>query len=291
MKNTKQKLATQEGWVSIAGNTMLFLLKMWAGIVTGSIAIIADAWHTLSDSLTSIVVLAGIRISGQPADSEHPFGHGRAELIAALVIGVLLSVVAFNFVVEGINRLRDHEAVTYGTLAVIATVVSAIGKEGMAQYAFRIFRKTGSRSVRADAWHHRSDAISSLVILAGIFVGKYWWWVDGVLGIIVAAMIFYAAYDILRDAIDTMLGEKPEPELIRQIDEICSSESLLALQPHHIHVHRYGEHTEMTMHMKLPKDMSIHDAHEIATRVEKRLKKDLGITTTIHMEPEGIIHP
>ena len=113
-------LDNREGWVSIVGNILLFILKFWAGIVSGSIAIIADAWHTLSDSLTSVVVLVGVKLSLRPADREHPFGHGRAELIAALVIGVLLSVVAFNFVVEGVQRLRERQEVNYGTFAIIA---------------------------------------------------------------------------------------------------------------------------------------------------------------------------
>lgn len=269
---------------------MLFILKFWAGIATGSIAIIADAWHTLSDSLTSIVVVIAAKVSAKPADKEHPFGHGRAELIAAMIIGMLLSVVAFNFILEGVKRLQTKELVSYSIFAIVATVISVIAKEGMAQYAFHIARKTGSKSVRADGWHHRSDAISSLVILAGIFLGKQIWWVDGVLGIIVALLIFYAAYDILKDAINIMMGETPENSLIRQIESICKNESLLELAPHHFHIHRYGDHTEMTFHIRLPDGLSIFDAHEIATRIEKHIKEDTGIISTIHMEPEGIKH-
>ena len=288
--NDNQKLAEREGWVSIFGNIVLFILKMWAGLVSGSIAIIADAWHTLSDSLTSIVVLVGIRISSRPADKEHPFGHGRAELIAAMIIGVMLSVVAFNFVIEGVVRLQNRQEVNYGTIAIVVTIISIVAKEGMAQYAFWITRKTGARSVRADAWHHRSDAISSVVILAGIFLGRHLWWIDGVLGLVVAALIFYAAYDILRDAVQIMMGEVPDKELIDYIEEACKKESVLNMKPHHIHLHRYGDHIEMTMHIKLPDDMPLLDAHEIATRVEDRLMEERGIASTIHMEPEKFNH-
>ena len=288
--NDNQKLAEREGWVSIFGNISLFVLKMWAGLVSGSIAIIADAWHTLSDSLTSIVVLVGIRISSRPADKEHPFGHGRAELIAAMIIGVMLSVVAFNFVIEGVVRLQNRQEVNYGTIAIVVTIISIVAKEGMAQYAFWITRKTGARSVRADAWHHRSDAISSVVILAGIFLGRHIWWVDGALGLVVAGLIFYAAYDILRDAVQLMMGEVPDKELIDYIEETCKKESTLNMKPHHIHLHRYGDHIEMTMHIKLPDDMPLLDAHEIATRVEERLLEEKGIASTIHMEPEQFKH-
>ena len=288
--NPNQKLAEREGWISIFGNIALFVLKMWAGLVSGSIAIIADAWHTLSDSLTSIVVLVGIRVSARPADKEHPFGHGRAELIAAMIIGVLLSVVAFNFVIEGVQRLRTREAANYGMFAIIATIISSMVKEAMAQYAFWIAKKTGARSVRADAWHHRSDAISSVVILAGIFLGRHIWWIDGFLGLIVAALIFYAAYDILRDAVQLMMGEVPDKELIEYIEAACKKESTLSMRPHHIHLHRYGDHIEMTMHIKLPDDMTLLDAHEIASRVEDRLLEEKGIASTIHMEPERFRH-
>lgn len=286
----KSRSALQAGWISILVNTVLFILKFWAGISTGSIAIIADAWHTLSDSLTSIVVVVGIKISAKPADKEHPFGHGRAELIAALVIGVLLSVVAFNFVLEGFQQLRDHTAVSYSSFAIAATIISIVVKEAIAQYAFGVARRTSSRSVRADAWHHRSDAISSLVILAGILLGKHFWWIDGVLGIVVALLIFYAAYDILRDAMNTMMGETPDQELVDQIKAICSSESLLEIKPHHFHIHRYGEHAEMTFHIRLPDGLSLFDSHEIATRIEQRIKNETGIISTIHMEPEGKAH-
>lgn len=288
---TNQQLAEREGWVSIIGNVMLFILKMWAGIVSGSIAIIADAWHTLSDSLTSIVVLVGVRISSKPADREHPFGHGRAELIAAMIIGVMLSLVAFNFVIDGVARLRERQEVSYGMLAIVATIISIVSKEAMAQYAFLLARKTGARSVRADAWHHRSDAISSLVILAGIFLGRHVWWIDGVLGIVVAILIFYAAYEILRDAVKLMMGEIPDDEMVDYIRESCRKESVLDLNPHHIHMHRYGDHIEMTLHIKLPDEMTLQDAHEIATRVEGRLRAERGIVSTIHMEPERLTHP
>ena len=288
--NPNLKLAEREGWISIFGNIALFVLKMWAGLVSGSIAIIADAWHTLSDSLTSIVVLVGIRVSAKPADKEHPFGHGRAELIAAMIIGVLLSVVAFNFVVEGVLRLRTQQPAHYGTFAIVATIISIVVKEAMAQYAFWVAKETGARSIRADAWHHRSDAISSVVILAGIFLGRHVWWIDGVLGLIVAALIFYAAYDILRDAVHIMMGEVPDKELIDFIEATCKKESTLNMKPHHIHLHRYGEHIEMTMHIKLPDDMPLLDAHEIASRVEDRLLEEKGISSTIHMEPEKFKH-
>ncbi|MCF8302277.1 MAG: cation diffusion facilitator family transporter [Bacteroidales bacterium] len=284
---SKQSYAYREGWLAIATNIILFGLKYWAGIVTGSIAIIADAWHTLSDSLTSLVLLIGTRISNKPADHEHPFGHGRAEWISSLIIGVLLAVIAFNFIVESVDRLISHEEVVYGKLAIIVTVISILGKEGMAQYAFWAYKKSGSKSVRADAWHHRTDAISSLIILVGIFLGRYFWWIDGALGLAVAGMLIYATYDILRDTTHIILGEKPDDPMISQIKQVCSDEVSIDVYPHQFHVHNYGDHTEMTLHIKLPPGMTLHESHEIASRIERSIWNKMEISATIHMEPYG----
>jgi len=286
MKKDASFLKYLEGWVSIFGNILLFILKFWAGIVTGSIAIIADAWHTLSDSLSSIVVVIGVKISKKPADKDHPFGHGRAELIASVVIGMLLAVIAFNFVLESIEKLKNHEAVKYGMIAIVATIVSIVVKELMAQFAFWTARKTKSITLKADAWHHRSDAISSVIILVGIFIGPYFWWVDGVLGLIVAALIFYAAFEIIRDASSPLLGEKPEEELIQEIKRVSAAESGKNLKVHHIHMHRYGDHLEVTFHIKMHKSVSLLEAHEICTSIEKKLYEEQHIFATIHAEPE-----
>jgi len=186
---------------AIIGNLLLSVLKYWAGITTGSLALVADAWHSLSDIITSAIVLIGGKISRKPADEEHPFGHGRAEHIASVIIGVLLAIVAFDFVIGGIEKFGDQEKTHYSTFAWIAVIVSIAANEAMTQYAFLGARKTGSGMLKADGWHHRSDAIASFMIVGGIYAGRYFWWVDGVLGIIVATLIFYATFDILQQSI------------------------------------------------------------------------------------------
>lgn len=285
VNSNSEKLAIQEGWVSIIVNILLFVLKYWAGIVTGSVAIIADAWHTLSDSLSSIFVIVGIKISRKPADKEHPFGHGRSELVAAILIGALLAFVAFSFVVEGINKLQDREPVTYGTVAIVVTIVSILLKEGLAQYAFWIGKKASSQSVKADGWHHRSDAISSVVVLGGIFLGKYFWWIDGVMGILVALLIFKAAYDVIRESASTILGETPVDELVADIT--CKAKLVTSrdVYPHHFHLHNYVTHKELTFHICLPPEMSISEAHQIANTIEQMVLQEYHFTSTIHVEP------
>ncbi len=285
IKNNNNKLAYIEGWLSIVVNTLLFGLKYWAGIVSGSIAIVADAWHTLSDSVTSIIVLIGAKASSKPADKDHPFGHGRAEIIGSIIIGVLLAVVAFDFVIESIQSLRNRDVTVFGTLAIVVTIVSILMKEGMAQYAFWAAKKTSSKSLKADGWHHRSDAFSSVVILAGIFLQPYFWWIDGVMGIIIAGLLFYGTYEILKDAISTLLGKDADPELIQKIKDMAIDCCHNDLNLHHFHIHNYGNHQEVTFHIKLDGDLSLNEAHEIADKLEQKIKKELGIIPTIHMEP------
>ena len=285
MRTDQSKLAARAGWISILVNVLLFGLKYWAGIASGSVAIIADAWHTLSDSITSIIVVISVWIASRPPDEEHPFGHGRAEILASTIIGVLLAVIAVEFCIESVQRLVQQEAANYGTLAIAITALSVLAKEGLARYSIIIGKKTGSRSLKADAWHHRSDAISSVVILAGIFLNKFIWWIDGAMGILVALLILHAAYGILKDVFNAFLGEKPDKQILKKINDICTKHYESAVYPHHIHVHHYGEHTEMTLHIKLDKNLSLEGAHNITSMIEDDIRAELGIEATIHTEP------
>ncbi len=284
MQNNRN-IASRAGWVSIITNTLLFVLKYWAGLVSGSIAIIVDAWHTLSDSISSVIVLISIRISNRPPDKRHPFGHGRADLVASVIIGVILGVIAVNFFIESVQRLSQKESVEYGTLALIAVIASIVLKELLAQYAFFAGKKTNNTALKADAWHHRSDALSSVLILIGIFISKYFWWIDGVLGILVTILLLYATYEILNASISSILGEEPDDDLLRQVKEIIASGHPDSMHAHHFHCHKYGEHRELTFHIMLPENYTITQAHNAATHLEDELREKLGIEATIHMEP------
>lgn len=287
---TSAQAGYREGIVSVVANVILFALKMWAGVVSGSVAIVADAWHTLSDSLSSIIVIAGVRLSGRNPDVRHPFGYGRWEQISAIFIGCLLGIVAYNFTVESIERLSDHSTTTFGTLAIVITAISIVSKELMAQYAFLLARKTGNEAVRADGWHHRSDALSSVVVLIGIFFVDRFWWIDAVLGLVVAAMLFHATYQIIRETVDKLLGQNPSAELIDHVKQIARTVAKDELQVHHIHIHNYVAHQEMTLHIKMNGNMTLSECHAITTALEQAIRKQLGIEATIHAEPLGTEH-
>lgn len=290
MEPDRNKLGYRAGLVSIFTNAGLFILKYWAGIISGSVALIADAWHTLSDSLSSLIVIIGVKLSSRKPDRDHPFGHGRWEELASIFIAFLLVIIAYDFLSESISKYRSREEAEFGTFALLVTIASIISKEALARYSYAIAKKTDNPSIRADGWHHRSDALSSLVVLLGILLQDFFWWIDSVLGFIISLMLFYAVYEIMKEAVTRILGEKPSDELLNKIQEIIRNSGNGQLHPHHFHIHNYGRHKELTFHIKLDKNLNIEEGHNIATGIEKTILKELDIITTIHIEPAGIVH-
>lgn len=286
----KSRAGYLEGIISVAANSVLFGLKLWAGVVTGSIALTADAWHTLSDSISSIIVIIAVKLSSKKADNEHPFGHGRWEQIAALFIAFLLGIIAFDFLRDSIVQFRNHESTTFGTIAIVVTVISVVAKEALAQYAFYIGRKTGNVSIKADGWHHRTDALSSAIVLVGILFASRFWWMDSILGGIISLMLFYATYQIAKEAINKLLGEKPSEDLIEKIRKSLQQYEVDELQMHHFHIHNYVGHQELTFHIRLKNDMTIEAGHQIATNIENIILKEFGIHSTVHVEPFDFTH-
>lgn len=286
----KTKAGYLEGIISVIANSILFILKFWAGVVTGSIALTADAWHTLSDSLSSIIVIVAVKLSSKKPDTENPFGHGRWEQIAALFIAFLLGIIAFDFLKDSLTQFKNQESTEFGTIAIVVTIISIVVKEALAQYAFHIGRKTENVSIKADGWHHRTDALSSVVVLVGILFAKQFWWVDSVLGAIISIMLFYATYQIAKEAVNKLLGEKPGSELIEKIKDSLQQYDLENMQLHHFHIHNYVGHQELTFHIKLRNDLSIEEGHRIATDIENIIEEKFGIVSTIHVEPMTFNH-
>jgi cation diffusion facilitator family transporter len=287
MKTQSRNLGYIEGWVSVILNTALFGVKYWVGTRFGSVAMIADAWHTLSDTLTSVVVIIGFFIASRPADRSHPFGHGRAEPIGAVIIATLLAVVAVNFLTQSIDRLRNAQAAVFGLPAIIVFLVSVALKEALARFSYWAGRKINSPSLKADGWHHRSDAIASALIVVGALFGARFWWVDGVLGILISLLILYATFDILKSAAASLLGTKPTPELEGRLRTLIAATSPSATNFHHLHMHAYGEHSELTFHLHFPPEMPLREAHVHASHVEDAVRREMNAEATIHIEPTG----
>jgi len=233
MMNKNDRLGYSEGIISIITNLILFGIKFWAGTITGSLALMADAWHTLSDSASSLIVIGGVKLSSRGADKKHPFGHGRYQQIASVFIAFLLGIIAYEFMTNAIEKFKEHESTHFGLFAIVVTVVSVLAKEGLAQYAFWAYRKTGFETLKADGWHHRSDAISSILVLIGITVGGRLWWIDSVLGIIISLLLLYAVYEIIKESIEKLLGESPSEELLSRIETIIQEVTSEKIFPHH----------------------------------------------------------
>ena len=287
-REKSHKAQVFEGVLSIVVNAVLFAAKFWVGLITGSVALMADAWHTMSDSLTSIFVVAAAKLASQKPDKEHPFGHGRWELIASLIIAFILGMIGYGFLDNSIERFQNREAVVYGMLAIAITAISILIKEALAQYAFYLGRKHDNPVITADGWHHRTDSLSSVIVLIGIVVTQFvdgLWWMDSVLGVICALAIFYAAFKIMKDAITRILGEEPKQELIDALQDEVEKLFNSNLELHHFHLHNYISSKELTFHIRLDKDMTIEQGHDIATAIEKMVKEKFDMETTIHVEP------
>jgi len=281
----KSRYGYQEGVIGIVVNLLLFGLKYWAGIVTGSLALIADAWHTLSDSASSLIVVGSVKLSSRKADEKHPFGHGRFQQIASVFIAFLLGIVAYEFLTGSIEKFRLQETTDFGTFAIVVTAISIAVKEGLAQYAYWAYRKTGFETLRADGWHHRSDALSSGVVLVGILLGDRFWWMDSLLGVIISLMLFYAVYEIVRNSVNKLLGEQPDEAFIKEVIQLINRISDQEICPHHFHLHTYGDHRELTFHIMLKGSLDITTGHQVANQIELALREEMEIEATIHVEP------
>ena len=285
MFSTRKSLGYFVAGLSITINIILFAGKYWVGITFHSIAIQADAWHSLSDTLTSIIVILGFWISAKPPDKQHPFGHGRAEEIGTLIIGTLLAVVAVTFFTRAIEKLLQGESTTFGDITIIVLLFSVIIKEALAQYALRIGKKINSSSLIADGWHHRSDAITSGLIALGALIGTRYWWIDGVMALGVSLLLGYITFNILKKSIESMLGEAPDRNLDKKIKDIITHNFPQVSNVHHLRVHRYGDHVEVTLHIMLPAHMNLDEAHHIAVSIEDELRTKCQIEPTVHIDP------
>ncbi|MEM3912487.1 MAG: cation diffusion facilitator family transporter [Desulfurococcaceae archaeon] len=285
----RRKSAYIEGIVSVVVNTILFFFKYYVGLIYNSIAVIADAFHTLSDSLTSIILILGYVVTRKPPDHEHPFGHGRAEFIGGLIIGVLLAMVGYDFTTRSIDKLINKLTLTFSYVLIVVLVVSTLIKLLLSLWAYHLGEKAGSQPIKADAWHHVSDSLATGILAIAIFLGRNFWWIDGVLGLVVSGIIFLTSAKIIYDASSELLGRAPVKSELEALEKVIREEFPEVKRLHHVHFHRYGDHVEVTFHVELPGNISLKEAHEIATRIENTVRRKLKYEATIHVESDDQI--
>ena len=283
--------------VTLAGsavNMMLVVFKFAAGVWGHSAAMIADAVHSLSDFATDIVVLAFVRISHKPKDKSHDYGHGKFETLATTLIGVALFAVAAGIFIDGARKIafwaNGGILVMPGKLALWAALVSILLKEITFQYTRRKAEQVGSQVMKANAWHHRSDALSSVGTAIGIggaiLLGERWTVLDPVASIVVGAMIVKVAIDLLRSGMGELMERSLPEEVENEIVAIAQSVPGVA-QPHELCTRRIGNHYAIEMHILIDGEKTLKEAHGKATEIERRLKERYGDEThvAIHVEP------
>lgn len=281
-----RKTGYRIGIISTIANVVLFVFKLLAAYQDNSAAIEADAWHTLSDSLSSLVIIFGFIFMSRPRNKKYPYGYGRIELFCSIVIGLMLISVGSGFIFDGVDSFFSSESpiTSYSLFAYIVTIITIISKEILAQVSIRIGRKHNYKSLVADGWHHRSDAISSLVILIGLFTAGLFPWIDSVLCILVALLIIHTAVEVLKDSIRSLLGRNLDDHELERVRNCSKKVDSPIKDLHHFHLHEYGEHAELTFHGRLPETTILYDAHKAADVLEKELKQELGWNVTIHVE-------
>ena len=280
-----------EGWVSIIGNLILCVAKLFAGIYINSAALITDAIHTLSDSLSSVVIIFGFAMAKKPSDKEHPFGHGRMESVAALIIAILLCVAGIELLKFSIDRMQNP-TVSGTSLYVILFVLSTIvAKEIMARFSYELGDMIDSKALKADALHHRTDAVTTLLVIVALVGSRFGYPnLDGIMGIIVSIIICYSAFIIAKDAISPLIGEAPSQELLDQIKSVVHGrEDVIGV--HDIICHFYGHVRIISLHLEVSSEESALALHTLAESVEKEIASRTNSLVIVHIDPINSNHP
>lgn len=286
--------------VTLAGsgiNAGLVAFKFVAGIVGGSAAMIADAVHSLSDFLTDFVVLVFVHISGKPEDDDHDYGHGKYETLATSIIGLALCAVGllifYNGAVKIATVINGGTIESPGAIALIAALVSIAMKEWAYRFTLKTGHRVGSQAVIANAWHHRSDALSSIGTAAGIggaiLLGSRWAILDPVAAIVVSFFIVRTAFTLLRHSGDELLEKSLPADIEREIERIAAAEPQVS-EVHHLRTRRIGSNIAIEMHVRMPGDITLYESHCHATNIEQNLRRQFGQGTHIglHVEPVKI---
>lgn len=279
------------GWISIVINLVLTMLKGSIGVVIGSIALIADGVHSLSDVVTSAIVVVSFKWAKKPSDMSHPFGHGRFEAIATLIVAVLLMVLGLEFLKTSIGRMIRPISYEINLWIAGFVICTIIVKELLARFTMVLSHMIQSSALKADSWHHRTDALSSFLVLVA-FGGQYikFPMLDGIAGIFISFFICWTGWYIARDGIDDLLGKRPSDELVQKIKQAVR-ECPEVLDMHDLIIHQYGQQMVLSLHIQVSEMFSLKEAHSISERVERKILDKFGAHATIHLDPVNMMDP
>ena len=282
----RQKCGTYAGVVGILLNALLCLGKLAAGALTGSVAMIADAFNNLSDAASSIITLIGFRLAGQAADEEHPFGHGRMEYLAGLIVSIAILLMGLELGKSSVEKLLHPEELNFSWLAVAILAASVLVKLWMYRFNRALGKAISSQTMEATAADSLSDSAATAVVLAATLIGHYFHLqIDGLAGLLVAAFILKTGWEAAKDTLDPLLGRPMDPELAEDIDKlVVSHRNILGI--HDLVYHDYGPgRAMMSFHAEVPADADLLEMHDIIDHIERELKEKHHIETVIHMDP------
>lgn len=285
-KKVRNKFGVLGGAVGIVVNLILVVIKVSVGLITGSIAITADGFNNLSDAASSIITIAGFKLSNMPADKEHPFGHGRIEYISSLIVSFLVILVGLEFVKSSAIRIFNPSKVDFEIIPFILLIVSVLLKLWLAGFNRYIGNKIDSKALKAAAVDSLGDVFASTCVSISFLASKFTNFpIDGYVGVVVALIIVYSGVSLVKETLNPLLGEAPDPELVKEL------ESLILSYPHisGIHdliIHNYGPGRCMaSVHAEIPSDMDIMEIHNIIDKAEREISQKLELYLVIHMDP------
>lgn len=272
--------------VGIFGNVLLFSVKLAIGLILSSLAVTADAFNNLSDAASSIISFVGVKMAGKPADAEHPFGHGRIEYIAALIVSFLVIEVGFTFFKSSISKIMHPEEITFDPVPFIILILSILVKLWMAFFNNKLGKRIDSKVMLATAADSLGDVITTSATVISIVICHFTSInVDAIAGLIVSGIVIWSGVSIAKDTLEPLIGQRVPSELYQKITDMVESyEGIVGA--HDLIVHNYGPNRSMaTIHAEVPNDVSIETSHEIIDRIERDAKKELNILLVIHMDP------
>jgi len=287
----RARYGTLEGWASIVINLLLFVIKMLVGLSIKSVSLIADAIHTLADSATSAVLIIGFKIAKKPSDKEHPFGHGRMESVAALIVSVLLFIAGVELLEKSIHTACHPQASTASFGVILLIVGTIIIKELMSRFSYQLGEIIDSQALKADALHHRSDVIATALVVVALIASRFDYnRIDGVMGACVSLIIFYSAYSIAKEAVNPLLGEAPSRETIKEIESFAKGhEGVLGV--HDIIFHKYGQTSIISLHIEVSDKEPVFKLHMLSEAIEEQITQKMGGTVIMHIDPINKEHP
>ena len=272
--------------VGIFCNVLLFSVKLAIGLILSSLAVTADAFNNLSDAASSIISFVGVKMAGKPADAEHPFGHGRIEYIAALIVSFLVIEVGFTFFKRSISKIMHPEEITFDPVPFIILILSILVKLWMAFFNNKLGKRIDSKVMLATAADSLGDVITTSATVISIVICHFTSInVDAIAGLIVSGIVIWSGVSIAKDTLEPLIGQRVPSELYQKITDMVESyEGIVGA--HDLIVHNYGPNRSMaTIHAEVPNDVSIEASHEIIDRIERDAKKELNILLVIHMDP------